>query len=134
MAININSIKGTPRAIGNRVLVTDMYFGEQKTASGLIISNDDGKTRGVYPRWGKVYSKGPDNKDPYEKGDWILIEHGRWTRGMNVETPEGDIEMRMVETESILAWSDETPEDVAFGSYTDAGDNEAHRPEDFGAN
>jgi len=60
MAINYNTIKGKPRAIGNRVLVSDMYFGEQTTASGLIISTDDGKERGIYPRWGKVYSKGPE--------------------------------------------------------------------------
>ena len=57
--------KGKPRAIGNRVLVTDMNFGEQKTQSGLIIASDDGKTRGIYPRWGKVYSKGPSNKEVY---------------------------------------------------------------------
>ena len=117
MAININSIKGKPRAIGDRVLVTDMYFGEQKTASGLIINNDDGTTRGVYPRWGKVYSKGPKNKDPYEVGQWILVEHGRWTRGMNIETDEdGQIEVRMVETESILAYSDEKPDDLRIGA------------------
>jgi len=59
MAININTIKGKPKAIGNRVLVTDMHFGEQKTASGIIVQSDDGKAHGVYSRWGKVYSKGP---------------------------------------------------------------------------
>ena len=38
MALNINAVKSdSVRAVGNRVLVTDMYFGEQKTKSGLII-------------------------------------------------------------------------------------------------
>jgi len=116
MATNINTIKGKPRAIGNRVLVTDMHFGEQTTASGLIISSDNGKERGIYPRWAKVYSKGPKNKDPYEIGQWILIEHGRWTRGMNIDTGEGEMEVRMVETESILAYSDEKPDDLRIGA------------------
>lgn len=107
----------TIRAVGNRVLVTDMYFGEQKTASGLIITSDDGKTRGIYPRWAKVYAKGPDNKDDYEVGHWILVEHGRWTRGFKIKTPGEQVyEVRMVEAESVLAYSDEKPSDVYFGA------------------
>ena len=58
MAIQLSKIKGTPLAVGNRVIVSDMYFGEQKTTGGLIIKDDDGTTRGIYPRWAKVYSKG----------------------------------------------------------------------------
>jgi co-chaperonin GroES (HSP10) len=122
MAVNINSIKAEKlRAVGNRVLVTDMHFGEQTTKSGLIISSDNGKERGIYPRWAKVYSKGPDNTDPYEVGEWILIEHGRWTRGMNIDTGEGEFEIRMVETESILAYSSEKPEGVQIGDTTSHG-------------
>jgi co-chaperonin GroES (HSP10) len=109
---NLNAISGKPRAIGNRVLVTDMYFGEQTTKSGIIISDDDGKTRGIYPRWCKVYSKGPTNTDPYNIGDWILVEHGRWTRGMLIDDGDEEKEIRMVETESILAYSDEKPKDT----------------------
>jgi co-chaperonin GroES (HSP10) len=136
MAINVNSIKTKKlRAIGNRVLVTDMEFGEQKTASGLIISSDDGQTRGVYPRWGKVYAKGPKNNDPYEKGQWILVEHGRWTRGMKIDIEsEGEVEMRMVEAESILAYSETKPTDVRIGNEYGDGDSADIRPEDFGAN
>lgn len=121
MAINLNSIKGNLKAIGNRVLVTDMHFGEQKTASGLIIKSDDGQTRGIYPRWAKVYDKGPDNKDEYKVGDWILIEHGRWTRSLKLESEkDGEIEIRMVESESVLATSNEKPKGIQIGAeYTD---------------
>ena len=129
---NINAIKGTPRAIGNRVLVSDMHFGEQTTKSGLIISSDDGKERGIYPRWAKVYSKGPDNIDPYRVGDWILVEHGRWTRGMKVETEaDGEIEVRMIETESILAYSNEKPESVSIGSEYADGEHATIDPSSF---
>lgn len=132
MAQNINTIKAKSiRAVGNRVLVTDMYFGEQKTASGLIISNDDGKTRGIYPRWAKVYAKGPDNKDEFEVGHWILIEHGRWTRGMKIDDGEGEKEIRMVEAESILAYADEKPNDIYIGQEYSNGDSATIRPEDF---
>lgn len=123
MAININTIKGTPRAIGDRVLVTDMHFGEQTTASGLIVNDDNGTTRGIYPRWGKVYSKGPRNKDPFDVGDWILVEHGRWTRGIKINTEQdGEIEIRMVEAESILAMSDEKPKGVQIGNEYSQGE------------
>ena len=43
MGAYLTTYKGKPRAVGNRVLVSDMYFGEQKTAGGLIINSDDGK-------------------------------------------------------------------------------------------
>lgn len=133
MAINIDSFKvNGVRAIGNRVLVTDMYFGEQKTAGGLIITADDGKTRGIYPRWARVYAKGPDNKDDYNIGDWILVEHGRWTRGIKLETPsDGEIEIRMVESESILAYSDKKPEGVAFGKEYADGETATVDPGSF---
>ena len=121
MAINLNAIKGTPSAVGNRVLVTDMHFGEQTTKGGIILTDDNATTRGIYPRWGRVYSKGPLNKDPYEVGDWILIEHGRWTRAMNIDTPEQEgLIVRMVESEAVLASSKEKPNDAQIGAeYSD---------------
>ena len=120
MAVNLKKIKGSPKAVGDRTLVTDMFFGEQKTKGGLIIKDDDGTTRGIYPRWAKVYSKGPRNNELFEVGHWILVEHGRWSRGMTIDTPEGEIEVRMVETESILGYSLEKPKDIQIGAeYTD---------------
>tara|TARA_B100002019_G_scaffold124877_1_gene107593 strand:+ start:11190 stop:11621 length:432 start_codon:yes stop_codon:yes gene_type:complete len=115
MAVHLKTYKGKPRAVGNRVLVSDMYFGEQRTAGGLIINSDDGKVHGIRPRWGKVFSKGPRNKDDYNEGDWILIEHGRWTRGMQVEFDDQKVELRMVESESVLAYQDEKPTGFEIG-------------------
>ena len=42
------------RPIHDRVLVTEMEFGEQKTSGGNIMPGDDGIARGIHPRWGKV--------------------------------------------------------------------------------
>lgn len=108
-------IKGTLKPIRNRVIVSDMHFGEQKTKGGLILRDDDGKSRGIYPRWGKVYAKGPENTDDYQVGDWILVEHGRWTRGIDLEQEDSEITLRMVEAESIMGWSKEKPEDAVIG-------------------
>ena len=123
--------KGKPRAIGNRVLVTDMNFGEQKTQGGLIIASDDGKTRGIYPRWGKVYSKGPSNKDVYNVGQWILIEHGRWTRKINIDDGEGVKDFQKVEIKSIMAVTDERPNDFYIGQEFSNGSSMTISPDDF---
>lgn len=131
MARNINAMKGKPSAIGNRVLVTDMHFGEQKTSTGIVLTNDDGQTRGIYPRWAKVYSMGPDNKDPYTVGDWILVEHGRWTRAFKLDDGKGPADFRMVETESILAYSEEKPEGISMGSEYADGEHATVDPSSF---
>jgi co-chaperonin GroES (HSP10) len=103
-------IKGNVRPIHGDVLVTDMYFGEMRTKSGLYIPSDDAKAHGVKPRWAKVYAKGPENTDPYKVGDWILIEHGRWTRKIEIELNGEKIGLQKVEVESILAWQEEEPD------------------------
>ena len=51
------------RPIHDRVLVTEMEFGEQKTSGGIIMPGDDGIARGIHPRWGKVIAKGHENND-----------------------------------------------------------------------
>lgn len=128
--------KGKIRAIHADVIGYNMHFGDQTTSSGIIITNDDGKTRGIYPRWCQVYRKGPENNDPYEIDDWILVAHGRWGRGMILEQEDGtEIEIRKIDTEEILCMSKERPSEINLGM--EYGDNIAPttaRPEDFGAN
>lgn len=116
---SLSVVKGKLQPVQNRVIVSDMHFGEQVTKGGLILRNDDGTTRGIYPRWGKVYAKGSKNTDDYNIGDWILIEHGRWTRGITVDDGDGEKVLRMVEAESVLAVSEEKPNDVSIGEEID---------------
>lgn len=131
MALNLNTINGKLTPIGDRVLVSDMHFGEQRTKSGLIIANDDGQTRGIYPRWGKVHSKGPDNTDSYQQGNWVLIEHGRWTRSVKIDEGNGEVELRMVDAECILGYSEEKPDDVQFGEEFSHGQETTFDPKSF---
>jgi hypothetical protein len=58
-----------------------------------------------------VYAKGRDNTDEYAVGDWILVEHGRWTRGAKIKTDSVECTVRMVEAESVLMWAKQKPED-----------------------
>ena len=132
MAVNKLKIKGV-KAIQDHVLVTDLYFGEQKTKSGLIIRDDNGTARGVYPRWARVYSKGPNNKDEYNVNDWILIEHGRWTRKLDCDINGEEITLHRVDIDAILAVSNEKPEDLNIGEEFSTAPDQV-KPEDFGAN
>jgi co-chaperonin GroES (HSP10) len=131
--VHLQSSKGKLSAIGDKILVSHMDFGEQKTAGGLIISSDNGKTRGIYPRWAKVYDVGPSNKDGIMIGDWILIEHGRWTRSILITDDNGqDLEVRMVENESILLVSDEKPnEELRIGAEYADGEHATVDPSAF---
>jgi len=114
--VNINAWKISKlRPIADGVIVIDMNFGEQKTQSGLIIQSDNGKTHGIHPRWAQVYAVGNDQQD-VTVGQWILIEHGRWTRGIKIEDDEGEKIIRRVDTKCMMMVSDEPPpDDVLLG-------------------
>lgn len=99
--------------IGKRVLVCKMRFGDVKTKGGIILLDDDGKEQGIHPRWCQAYAVGPKQED-VRVGQWLLVAHGRWTRGMIVEKDGEKQEVRMVDEKDILLVSDETPaEEIA---------------------
>ena len=110
---SISIVKGSLRPLKNRVIVKEMNFGEMKTKGGLILLSDDGKDHGIKPCWCQVVAKGKDNNDEYEVGDWILVEHGRWSRGYNVQWDDESepTMMRTVEAESVLLWTNEYPDE-----------------------
>jgi co-chaperonin GroES (HSP10) len=103
-----NKIKGiTP--IKDHVIVSEMNFGERKLSSGLVLLGDDAKSSGIRPRWAKVYAVGPDQQD-VEPRQWVLVEHGRWTRGVKVEIDDQAFIIRRVDADAIIAVSDEEPD------------------------
>jgi len=92
----------------DHVIVSEMSFEDRITNGGIILVNDDKKSAGIRPRWAKIYGLGPDQTDPqYAIGKYILISHGRWTRGITVETPSGKQTLRKVDPNDILLVSDE---------------------------
>jgi co-chaperonin GroES (HSP10) len=108
----MKTITGKLTPIRDHVIVEQMDFGDQRTATGIIILSDDGKGIGIKPRWGKVYAVGPEQQD-VSVGDWVLLEHGRWTRGFDLEDEDGTIKtLRKADNAAILMISDEKPSDA----------------------
>ena len=92
-----------------RVLVSDMHFGETKSKGGIILMDDDGSAGGIHPRWAKVYAVGNQQED-VKVGQWILVSHGRWSRGFKVRKEGVELEVRMIDEADILLVSEEEPE------------------------
>jgi len=112
------AIKGKLIPIRDNVLITDMNFGEQQSAGGIVVLSDDGKSEGVKHRWGRVWAIGPEQKD-VEVGEWILLEHGRWTRGVTIELEDGsEIIIRRADIKAILMVSDEKPSGLELGKHS----------------
>lgn len=98
----------------DNVIVTDMVFNERLSSGGIVILNDDMKSSGIRPRWGKVYAVGPEQTD-IKVGQYILIAHGRWTRGVKITDDFGEKTIRKVDTKDILLVSDEPVYDETMG-------------------
>ena len=100
------------KALHDHVIVGEMIFSQRITQSGLILTNDNGTTLGIRPRWGQVYAVGPKQKN-VQVGQWICVAHGRWTRGLDIEDENGKVTIRRIDPKDILLVSDrkEMPQD-----------------------
>lgn len=108
----MSKVRGTLRPLKDKVIVHNMNFGEQISKGGIYIPSDNGKEQGIHPRWAQVFAKGSENTDPYSIGDWILVEHGRWTRGTEYESEDGYVTtIRMIDTDAVMMWSEVKPDD-----------------------
>ena len=104
-------IAGEIKPLHDSVIVTDMDFSGRKLASGILLLGDDGKTDGIRPRWGKVYAIGPEQQD-VRVGQWILVEHGRWSRGLKIVKDGEEFVIRRADPEAIIFVSDDEPENI----------------------
>jgi co-chaperonin GroES (HSP10) len=100
----ISITDGTLLPIKDRIIVKELEQGNMKTAGGIILLDDNGKTHGIHPRWGCIASVGDDEKD-FKPGMWVLVSHGRWTNGVKV----GNEVLRMIEKKSILLTCETDP-------------------------
>ena len=97
------------RALHDKVLCTEIEYGQQTSLGGIILMNDDGKEEGIRPRWMKVLAVGPEVRD-ITVDQWIMVEHGRWTRGMTMRDDDNEeVTVWGIEESSILLVSDEKP-------------------------
>jgi len=128
------TIEGKVRAKGEDILVRDMYFGEMKTQGGIIINNDDAKGHGVKPRWAKVYDIGPDQSNlDFKIGDWILLEHGRWSRKISISDGADEFQIQKADPEGIIGvfTGEGTPNVDYIGREYGDGESFTVNPEDF---
>ena len=93
------------KALKSTVLVHEMIFDGRTLDSGIILLNDDGKGYGIRPRWGRVYAVGPEQKD-VRVGQWIMVAHGRWTRGLKLQDETGELTLRRIDPNDILLITD----------------------------
>jgi len=107
-------LKEDVRPIRDHVLVVNMEQGEKVSKGGIIVLDDNGKDRGIRPRWCQVYKIGPEQVD-VTPGQWILVEHGRWTYGIDLALPEADegdvFLLQRVDNTGILGVTDDCPFD-----------------------
>jgi len=96
------------RALKDHVLVADMNFSGRQLSSGIFLLNDDTRTAGIRPRWARVYAIGPDQQD-ISVGQWVLVSHGRWTRGVKIEDQQGETTVRRIDPNDVLLVSDVEP-------------------------
>lgn len=116
-------LTGTITPLHDKVIVADMNFGDEQTESGLIIQSTNAKGTGVVPRWARVWAVGPQQQD-VKVGEWILIEHARWTRTIEYENEDGGItELRMADLDAIMLAADEKPSGVMISVSHGAGSN-----------
>lgn len=103
------------KALKKDIIVTDMSFDERISRGGIVMLNDNGTSKGIRPRWGRVYAIGPQQKD-VKIGQWICVAHGRWTRGLDIEDATGKRTIRKIDPKDILLVSDTEPQDNTFGT------------------
>lgn len=97
------------------VVVTDMVFEERVLTSGIILRNDNGTGYGIRPRWGRVYAIGPHQRE-VSVGQWVLVAHGRWSRGVQITDSNGTWVVRKIDPDDMLCVSDELPTDDTFST------------------
>ena len=104
-------IDGEIKPLKNNIIVTDMTFEGRQLASGIVLLGDDGKTDGIRPRWARVYATGPEQSD-IRVGQWVLVEHGRWSRGTKIFREGQELTIRRADPEAIIFVSDTEPEHI----------------------
>ena len=95
------------KAMRNKILaeMIDNPGEETTTPGGIILMSQDGTESAIRPRWFKVYSVGEDI-DWIAKGKYVLVDHGRWSNGMQVDE---ELKLYLLDNKDCLMESDEDP-------------------------
>ena len=119
------------KPLKNRVLAELMGLEQRVTASGIIIQGENGKDRGIRPRWAKIRLVG-EGIDWCEPGQYVLVAHGRWSRQFECEHNGEKLKLVHLDNKECLIVTDEEPMDDFVGTGIDTAPNGV-KAEDFGA-
>jgi len=122
----------TIRPLKERILAELLGLEQRVTASGIIIQGENGKDRGIRPRWARVRLVG-EGIDWVTPGQYVLVSHGRWSRQFECEHNGETMKLVHLDNKEVLAVSDVDPMDDFVGVGIDTSPT-MHRAEDFGAN
>ncbi len=112
--MSFHKFYGDVRPLPKDVLVIEMERGYRKENGIIFLDDSHGDEKNIKPRWCKVYAVG-EQVDDVKKGDWVLVEHGRWTYGLNVVLTSGEeVYLQKIDPNSILITSDEKPNSVSL--------------------
>ncbi len=110
-------VKGKVRPLRNKILVKNIDQGDRVSKGGIILRSadkvEDGGS-GIRPRWAEVYAVGSDI-DWLQPGEFVLMEHGRWTKGVQIEDDGEEFDLRVADPEGILGKSEDRPDDLQDG-------------------
>jgi hypothetical protein len=104
------------RPLKKNVFVTDLDGGMHVTKGGIIRPDDNMSATGIRPRWACVWAIGPDVED-IKVGEWVFIEHARWTNSIDLRLPSGSVRVWKVDWPAavLLAMQDD-PREVNLDS------------------
>ena len=121
----------TIKPLKERILAELMGLEQRVTASGIIIQGENGKDRGIRPRWARVRLVG-EGIDWVQPGQYVLVAHGRWSRQFECEHNGEKLKLVHLDNKECLIVTDEDPMDDFVGVGIDTAPNGA-KAEDFGA-
>ena len=98
------------RPLPGRLYCKALETGLRTSAGGIVLTDDNKATAGVggvRPRWFQVVNVNIDtNLDDIKIGDYVLVEHGRWSRRFSGT----DIDhYSIVEEKAVLLVSEDAP-------------------------
>ena len=103
------------KPLPGKLVCVSLEVGFRTSAGGIVLTDDNDMSageRGVRPRWFQVVNVNVDtNPDDIKIGDYVLVEHGRWSKRFT-----GSADMRevgnnysIVEEKSVMMVSEDPP-------------------------
>lgn len=94
----------------NTIVAVDIESTGEKKKNGIYIPAEGFSSRGIRPRWCKIYKVGSDITS-VKVGEWAYVEHGRWTYAIDTTDDNGEpLKVWILDEKAIMAVTDEQPE------------------------